>query len=62
MAQQPDPGIAKQGSIVYTNEHILSRLEGQAFPTGHNLRAFLWEAGKVMNLVIASAGRRTVEF
>jgi len=62
MAQQPDPGLAKRGSVVYRNNRILSRLEDQALPTGHTLRALLCDASKIMNSAVASAGRRTIEF
>ena len=60
-SQQPDPGVAKQGRIVYSNDRVLSRHEGQTLTTNHTFRAFLSNAGEVMDLAIASAGRRTVE-
>ena len=61
MAQQPGPGVAKQGWIVYQNDGIFSGLKSQMFPTNHAFRAFLCDAGEVVDLAVASARRRAVE-
>ena len=60
-SQQPDPGIAKQGGIVYSNDRVLSRLEHQTLTTHPPFRALLSNAGEVMDLAIAGAGRRAIE-
>jgi hypothetical protein len=43
------------------NDGILSRLKGQAPTTNHRIRAFICDTGEVVDFVIASARRRTIE-
>jgi len=61
MSQQPGPGIAEQGWVVDMDEGILSRLKGQALTANHTIRAFICDAGEVVDFAIASARRRTIE-
>ena len=61
MAQQPGPGVAQQGCVADMDEGILSRLKGQALTANHNTRAFIGDAGEVMDFAIASARRRAIE-
>jgi hypothetical protein len=59
-SQRPDPGVAKQSRILYSNDRILSSLQGQTLTTHRTIPAFC-NTSEVMELPVAGAGRRAVE-